>query len=220
MAAAEVFKIASLLLQYPDDRLIEARETLGHDVERLGGARSARRLREAWSRWSAIDAQTLRKQYVETFDFNRHNSLYLTYHSHGDRRERGMALIALKQRYEAAGHALETNELPDYLPLMLEFVSLAPRDGAAALGEHREALELLRDNLAAEDSLWELPIAAATAALPRMTRQQKARLERMAAEGPPDEQVGLEPFAPPEVMPPSAYEPGVTLPSRPPGPPR
>jgi nitrate reductase delta subunit len=211
MANTQVFKFASLLLQYPDDRLLAERELLGRDARALGRGRAAGRLGDAWEQWSSLDGETLRARYVETFDFNRHNSLYLTYHSHGDRRERGMALIELKKRYEAAGLALETNELPDYLPLMLEFVALAPEAGTEALIQHREALEVLRGNLAAEKSLWELPVAAVSDALPRMTREQRDRARRMASEGPPDEEVGLEPFAPPEVMPPSAYGPGPAI---------
>lgn len=206
MAAARLFKLSSLLLQYPDERLIAGRAELGRAVGELGRGRAERRLREGWQGWAAVEPEALRERYVETFDFRPANSLYLTYHSYGDRRERGMALIALKQRYEAAGLDLETAELPDYLPLMLEFAALAPDAGAEALIEHRESLEVLGESLAVEGSLWAAPVAAVRAALPRMTRKQRARAERMVAEGPPDEQVGLEPFAPPEVMPPLAGE--------------
>lgn len=197
----ELFKLCSVLLQYPDDGLVAAREELVEAAGKLGRNRPSRLAREACERWAGMGPDELRVAYVETFDFRRRNSLYLTYHSYGDRRERGMALVSLKQRYEAAGLTLESSELPDYLPLMLEFRALVPEAGSEALIEHREALQVLRDSLASEGSPWGLVVSAACAGLPRMTRKQRQRAERMAAEGPPEEQVGLEPFAPPEVMP-------------------
>lgn len=210
----ELFKLCSLLLQYPDDELVASREQLVAAAGKLGRERASRLVREGCEQWAGTEPEALRTRYVETFDFRRRSSLYLTYHSYGDRRERGMALISLKQRYEAAGLVLESGELPDYLPLMLEFRALAPEAGAEALIEHREALEVLRDSLAAEGRPWGLLVSAACEALPRMTRKQRQRAERMAAEGPPEEQVGLEPFAPPEVMPdPAEGRPLVAAPS-------
>jgi nitrate reductase molybdenum cofactor assembly chaperone NarJ/NarW len=211
MAPPELFKLCSLLLQYPDDRLLAGREELVAAAAAIGRGRAARLAREGAELWAAAEPDELRSRYVETFDFERRNSLYLTYHSYGDRRERGMALIALKQRYEASGLELETDELPDYLPLMLEFRALEPGIGADALIEHREALEVLRGGLEEADSLWARPLAAVCATLPRMTRRQREAAARMAVDGPPDEQVGLEPFAPPEVMPPIGGE-GEALP--------
>ena len=208
MAAPELFKLCSLLLQYPDERLVEARSELVEAAAVLGRGGPERLLREGCERWASVEPEALRADYVDTFDFKRSNSLYLTYHSYGDRRERGMALVSLKQRYEAVGLALETGELPDFLPLMLEFRALVPEQGSEALIEHREALEVLHDGLASANSLWAPVVAAACGALPRMTRKQRQRAERMMAEGPPEEQVGLEPFAPPEVMPPAASDGG------------
>ena len=122
-------KLLSLLLQYPSDELLAARAALA------GEARGApvRRFVE-W--WCEREPAELRRSYVETFDFTRRNSLYLTYHVHGDRRQRGIALLRLKQRYAAAGLDLLDGELPDYLPVMLEFAAFAPEDiGLAALAE-------------------------------------------------------------------------------------
>jgi nitrate reductase delta subunit len=206
IAPPELFKLCSLLLQYPSDQLLAARAELGEDAKRLGRGRAASLLREGWGRWATVEPEALRASYVETFDFRRQNSLYLTFHSYGDRRERGMAMIALKQRYEAAGLTLDGEELPDFLPLMLEFAALQPERGAEALIEHREALEVLREALQADRALWGPVVAAASAALPRITRKQRARAERMLAEGPPEESVGVEPFAPPEMMPPALSE--------------
>lgn len=193
----ERLKLLSLLLQYPTDELLAARGELAEAGAREGGpiARFA-----AW--WSGEPADELRRAYVETFDFTRRNALYLTYHVHGDRRQRGVALLRLKQGYAAAGLELLDGELPDYLPVMLEFAALAPPEvGLAALAEARDALELVRTSLHGNGSPYALLLDAVADLLPGLTGAQAARVRRLAAEGPPSEEVGLEPFAPPEVMP-------------------
>ena len=194
---AERLKLLSLLLQYPTDDLLAARAELA--VAGAGEGRAVERFLDWWAR---EPARELQRAYVETFDFTRRNSLYLSYHVHGDRRQRGVALLRLKQRYAAAGLELLDGELPDYLPVMLEFAALAPPDvGLAALAESRDAVELVRASLHEAGSPYALLLDAIAELLPGLTGAQAARVRRLAAEGPPSEQVGLEPFAPPEVMP-------------------
>lgn len=194
-------KLVSLLLQYPSEELWAARPEIGAEIEAL----PAGSCREGVRRFlDALEGQALaecQRRYVETFDFSRRNSLYLTYHRWGDLRQRGLALLRLKQRYAEAGLELANGELPDYLPVMLEFAALNPEGGVEALGEHREALELVRSSLREEGSPYAELLDAVAAELPRLTRRQAARAARLAADGPPSEEVGLEPFAPPEVMP-------------------
>jgi nitrate reductase delta subunit len=97
---------------------------------------------------------------------------------------------------------MSTEELPDYLPVMLEFAALAPdRAGRELLGEHRVAIELIRRSLRDEGSPWAPLLEVVARSVPGLSRSQLARLRRLAAEGPPTEEVGLEPYAPPEVMP-------------------
>ena len=144
----------------------------------------------------------LAQAYVETFDLRRRTSLYLTYYLHGDTRKRGMALLRLRRLYSAAGLEAATGELPDYLPLMLEFAALAPDGfGSTLLSEHRPALELLRAGLHDAGSPYAHLLDVLSSGLPRLTPRERERVRRLAADGPPSEQVGLEPFAPPEVMP-------------------
>ena len=194
---ADRLKLLSLLLQYPTDELLAARAEFAAAAAVQGGP--VERFADWWSR---EPVGSLQRAYVETFDFTRRNSLYLTYHVHGDRRQRGVALLRLKQRYTAAGFELLDGELPDYLPVMLEFAALAPSDvGVAALVEARDSLELVRTSLREAGSPYALLLDVVTDLLPGLTGAQAARVRRLAAEGPPSEQVGLEPFAPPEVMP-------------------
>jgi nitrate reductase delta subunit len=152
--------------------------------------------------WSAANVVTLQQDYVRTFDFQRRLSLYLAYYQQGDRRQRGMALLRLKRRYAAAGLPLAGSELPDYLPVVLEFAALAPAGyEEQVLAEFRPALELLRLALHDAGSPYAGLLDALCLALPALTDAEQAEVQRMVAEGPPAEQVGLEPFGPPEVMP-------------------
>jgi nitrate reductase delta subunit len=158
----------------------------------------------AWSRERPLAER--QRRYVETFDLDRRATLHLTYYLLGDTRKRGLALLRLKRLYTAAGLPLDTNELPDYLPALLEFAALAPDGyGAALLEEHRLALELLRLRLAEQESPWTCLLERLCASMPRLLAPERDRLARLLAEGPPGERVGLEPFAPPEVMPTGAH---------------
>ena len=111
-----------------------------------------------------------------------------------------MALLRLKRLYAAGGLEQADDELPDYLPLMLEFAALAPPGhGETLLREHRPALELLRHGLQRRGSPTP-HLLDALVRQPAATRPvEREHARRLAADGPPDEQVGLEPFAPPEV---------------------
>ena len=134
------------------------------------------------------------EEYCRTFDFDRRASLHLTYHTFGDRRQRGLELVKLKRRYGQAGLELSGSELPDYLPAMLEFAALDPERGEALLNEHRPALELVRARLHERESQYASVLDRVVGALPRVTRAQLDRARRAAEDGPPAELVGLEPF--------------------------
>jgi nitrate reductase delta subunit len=195
-------KLASLLLQYPSEELrAAAREAAGLELRPARG-RQAEQLRDFCRWYERTPAGELQRLYVEAFDFSKHCSLHLTYHVHGDRRQRGMALVRLKDVYRAAGFEPPGTELPDFLPLMCEFAALAPAPaGTALLEEHRVAIELVSAGLRREASPYAPLLEVVVAALGRLSTAKLARVRRLAAEGPPHEEVGLEPFAPPEVMP-------------------
>jgi nitrate reductase delta subunit len=165
----------SVLLQYPDEELLASGDA------------------PAWMRDTPL--RELQAEYVQTFDFDRRASLYLTYHTHGDRRQRGLELVRLKRRYADAGRPLDGNELPDYLPVLLEYAALEPDDGEALLNELRGPLELVRARLHERESPYAELVDRLVAALPRRTRVQVETARRLAEEGPPAELVGLEPYA-------------------------
>jgi len=200
-APPELYEIASLLLRYP------SQAALDRDLEVDGAvAGLPRRLRPPLERFLSYRHRTpgidLEREYVETFDTRRRCTLNVSYYLYGDTRRRGVALLRLKRMYAAAGLVLDSDELPDHLPVMLEFAAVAPDGyGEHVLQEHRVGVELLLLALRDTGRPHADVLEAVSAGLPRLGLSQTRAVRRLAAEGPPDEQVGLEPFAPPEVMP-------------------
>jgi nitrate reductase delta subunit len=198
---APAWQAASLLLTYPDDQLVDRLDLLrsvaaAQDV-RVGGP-----LRRFLDHVAATAPDDLAADYVATFDHRRRCCLFLTYYAHGDTRRRGIALLRLKHTYAAAGLHLRDDELPDHLAVMLEFAATVDAaQGAELLTQHRAGLELLRLSLHDADSPWADVLDAVSATLPPLDGDERQAVARLAAEGPPEEQVGLAPFAPPEYMP-------------------
>lgn len=196
------YKLISVLLQYPGESVIAAGAEIDAAVDALPNSKSQEAILSFWKRWAAISWTERAQKYVETFDWQKRCSLYLTFYSEGDKRQRGMALVRLKRMYAAGGLVMETGELPDYLPLMLEFAAFAPDNyGETILHEYRSAIEVLRASLRDLDSPYTLLLDALCAGMPRLSSVEVDRVKRLIADGPPREDVGLEPFAPPEVMP-------------------
>lgn len=195
---AHPYKIVSLLLQYPDEALLQATGEIEHATASLPSSRPRRAIERFLTRLRRRSLVELQEEYVATFDFNKKAGLYLSFYTYGDRRQRGMAMVSLKHRYAAAGLPLAGGELPDYLPAVLEFAALAPGNlGRHVLGEFRPAIELVRRSLKEADSPYAHLLDAVAATLPRISLAEHARVAELAASGPPTEQVGLEPFAPP-----------------------
>jgi nitrate reductase molybdenum cofactor assembly chaperone NarJ/NarW len=202
-AAQTTFKLCSLLLEYPGEELLALRADVLGVVATLPASPAATALGRFCSWWEATAPLAAAQHYVETIDLHKRSGLYMTFYAEGDRRERGMALLRLRRLYRAAGLPQEGGELPDYLPVMLEFAAAAPAGrGELVLREHRAALELLRLSLREHSSPYAYLLDAVCLTLGEASAADRARAARLAAGGPPSELVGLEPFAPPEVMPP------------------
>jgi nitrate reductase molybdenum cofactor assembly chaperone NarJ/NarW len=192
------YKLASVLLQYPTMALFDGAGQLEEAVK--GMPRATRGPFGIFLGWlSRTSPDTVARHYVETFDLRRRCALYLTYYRYGDTRKRGMAMLAFKAAYRAAGLEPSDGELPDYLPLVLDFAALHPR-GEKLLGSHRADLELLQRALRDAGSPYADVIAAVSAQLPGLGRRDQVLVRRFWESGPPAEEVGLEPFAPPEYL--------------------
>jgi len=145
-------KALGVLLAYPSAELRAALPEIAAALEadrRLGEPALAA-LRELVAELTGGDAMDLEERYVGLFDRGRLTSLNLFEHVHGESRERGPAMVDLKQLYQRAGLRMTTRELPDYLPALLEFLSLRPEPEARetfADCAHilRETGEALRD---------------------------------------------------------------------------
>ena len=138
VAASTTLKVMAHLLSYPDAalrrHLPELRSALQAE-QALAPARLAE-LQTLMAKLGGPDALEIEAQYVELFDRGRATSLHLFEHVHGDSRDRGPAMIDLAQTYEKSGLYLGPDEMPDYLPVVLQFVSTQPPTEARAfLGE-------------------------------------------------------------------------------------
>ena len=192
---ATAWQSASLLLDYPDPGLVEVLTLL--DRVAAGLPREvAEPLRRTTTALGTADLHELECSYVETFDTTRRNSLFLTYFAHGDTRKRGMALLRFRQTYQASGYRDSPDELPDHLCVVLEYAAGIDRQGGRQLLlDHRAGLEVLRLSLVEAGSPWAGAVEAVCATLPPLRGDETEAIRRLAAEGPPDEEVGLSPYA-------------------------
>jgi nitrate reductase delta subunit len=193
------YKLASVLLQYPTSSVFDGLD----ELDTFAGDVRPKPAREAFYRflsWLRATAPTeVAQHYVRTFDLRRRCALYLTYYRYGDTRNRGMAMVVFKTAYRDAGFVPTDDELPDYLPMVLDFAALCPR-GERLLHGHRADLELLHRALVKARSPYADLVGAVNAQLPGLGRRELAQVRTAWESGPPREEVGLEPFAPPEYL--------------------
>ncbi|MFC5720875.1 nitrate reductase molybdenum cofactor assembly chaperone [Streptomyces gamaensis] len=189
----------SLLLAYPDEQFHRHWLPLARRAAATLPQRVAAPLLVFADHVGTRAPQDLAADYVATFDQRRRCCPYLTYYAHGDTRRRGPALLRLKQTYVAAGWRLVGDELPDHLAVVLEFAAAAgTHEGRRLLGEHRAGIELLRLALHGAGSPWHHVLDSLHATLPALSGDEHTAVARLAAEGPPEEQVGTAaPSAPP-----------------------
>ncbi|MBL1116886.1 nitrate reductase molybdenum cofactor assembly chaperone [Streptomyces sp. 110] len=193
-AAPAVHQAAALLLGYPGPDW-PARHALVRDSLTELAAPAAAPLLRFCAAVEGVPVLDLASAYVQTFDRSRRRTLHLTYYTDGDTRRRGSTLAALKARYRAHGWEPPEDELPDHLPLLLEFAARCPAPGNRLLCDHRAALELLRIALTDHHSPYADILRAVCDTLPGPSPADRAAALALARGGPPTETVGLAPFA-------------------------
>lgn len=156
----KLFKLLSLLLDYPDDEslagLQQAVDEAGRAVDLIGAIDAEgvfsrdehAAIGEFVDGLLAIDVTEAKARYVQTFDLVAEHSLHLTHHIFGEEKTRGPALIDLSEYLKSYGFKHDETELPDFLPLILEFVShLDESEATVFLGDTSKVLKVLAGNL-------------------------------------------------------------------------
>lgn len=134
----QTLKVLSLLLSYPEAEMLKALDEMAAVVEQenLLPEDHKQSVIALIDSYRGTDLLDLQEQYVALFDRGRFLSLHIFEHVHGESRDRGQAMVNLLQMYEAHGFEMSSHELPDYIPLFLEFLSQQ---------EQAEAVQLLHD---------------------------------------------------------------------------
>ena len=129
------YKALSALLSYPTSELKDAADEIRTVIleESLAPDWSLRKLDRLIEDLKTLDLYELQERYVFLFDRTRSLCLHLFEHVHGESRDRGQAMVDLKTLYAKGGLEIGANELPDFLPLFLEYLSTRPADEARAL---------------------------------------------------------------------------------------
>lgn len=189
-----IWQSASLLLSYPDDRCAERLDTVERLLTPVTG-RAAELLTLTVVPLRAGDPLRAAADYVETFDLQRRTTMYLTYWTAGDTRNRGSEMLAFAAAYRAAGVDPPRDEAPDFLPVVLEFAATVDSDaGRRLLTGHRVPIDVLHQALTELDSPYAHTVAAVCETLPAATDLDIQRGRHLAMAGPPAEAVGLQPF--------------------------
>jgi nitrate reductase delta subunit len=192
-----VWQAASLGLSYPDHELV-SRGDLVRQALAEAAPHAADRFTELLDGWQKEPLARLQGDYVELFDLSRKHTLYLSYWTDGDTRRRGQVLAEVKQHYRRSGFLVNLHgELPDYLPVVLEYAAMVgPKDGIDLLQDYRASLELIRLSLSERSAAYGAVLVAVCETLPGASPGDQQAALAMARSGPPREAVGLDPYDP------------------------
>ncbi|AQP43759.1 nitrate reductase molybdenum cofactor assembly chaperone [Tessaracoccus flavus] len=191
------FQAAGLLLSYPDEQLLS---TLDLVEDAVAATPSAPLFAPVLAHLRAKPLRELQEFHVQEFDLSRRHALHLTYWTDGDTRRRGEVLAAIKQTYRESGLLVNLDgELPDYLPMVLEFAARGDQErGLGLLNSYRASLELLRLGLRKDKLPHEGVVEAVCRCLPGPMARDRADVQTlygaMFVDAPPIEQVGLETY--------------------------
>lgn len=174
-----VLKALSALLTYPSRELQEAMP----EIERIIGScanisDSARKqLRLLTQGLASGDLYEMQERYTDLFDRTRSLSLHIFEHIHGESRDRGQAMVDLQNHYAEHGLEIGASELPDFVPLFLEFLStLPPSEACDLLGQPINIITALGERLATRNSPYQgvfQALASLSSAIPEREAVQE-----------------------------------------------
>ena len=186
----KTLKVLSALLCYPQADMQAALGEMADalDREKLLSERERRAVRAFMERLERADLMELQERYVATFDRGRALSLHLFEHVHGQSRDRGQAMVNLLEVYRRHGFELDAHELPDYIPLLLEYLAQRPMGEALdMLADAMHVMALLGARLAERGSDYRAIFDALAAVVGEPT--DIADIRRQAATEGPDETI-------------------------------
>ncbi|MDL0431389.1 nitrate reductase molybdenum cofactor assembly chaperone [Marinobacter sp. TBZ242] len=172
----QTLKVMARLLEYPTAELQESRDALVAAV--LEDNRLPRQNKEQLLQCIDLvcdgDLLDMQENYVGTFDKGRATSLLLFEHVHGESRDRGQAMVDLMEQYRANGLEIDAKELPDYLPLFLEYLSTRPWEEIRNwLEDIHHILGLLGERLYQRESLYHVVMDSLLVLSGRETNRQE-----------------------------------------------
>jgi nitrate reductase delta subunit len=162
----KILKALSVLLTYPTIELQHAAGEISEaiDAGQMIPARVRNQLHTLLTEIAAGDLYDLQERYVLLFDRTRSLSLHLFEHVHGESRDRGQAMIDLKSQYEQHNLFMGAAELPDFVPLFLEYLSLLPAQEACdTLGQPAHIFAAMAERLRKRQSAYEAVFRALVA---------------------------------------------------------
>ncbi len=183
------YKVLSALLSYPTTALQAAIPELVSALNQEGLLAAAQRgaVCALASQIEGGDLLDVEARYVELFDRGRSLSLHMFEHVHGESRDRGQAMVSLLERYRQADLDISTRELPDYIPLFLEFLSTRNlADAKALLTDAAPVLALLAERLRKRDAGYAAIFDALLAMVPVSAIADVDALQSPPAEDPTD----------------------------------
>ena len=190
----KTLKVLSALLCYPQADMQAALGEMADvlDREKLLPERERRALRAFMNRLERTDLMELQERYVATFDRGRALSLHLFEHVHGQSRDRGQAMVDLLEVYRRHGFELDARELPDYIPLFLEYLAQRPMGEALdMLADAMHVMALLGARLAEQGSDYHVVFDALVALVGEPADIEAIR-QQAATEGPDETIVNMD----------------------------
>jgi nitrate reductase molybdenum cofactor assembly chaperone NarJ/NarW len=192
----KTLKVLSALLCYPRPEMIAALDDMAAVIEgeRLLPPQVRKRIQALVAEFRITDLYVLQEEYVNLFDRGRAVSLHLFEHVHGESRDRGQAMVDLIDLYRANGFELSARELPDYLPMLLEYLSERPMGEAQALlGDAMPVIVLVGERLALRESRYHVIFDALQVFAGAPENLSEIR-EQAANEGPDETVVNMDKF--------------------------
>lgn len=151
-----MYKALSLLLIYPSKEWQQELSMIYSYIEKLS-VENAEKLQPLFTYLQENDLITIQENYVTLFDRNNRHSLHLFEHLYGEDRERGQAMVDLLQEYQAVDLEPDDHELPDYLPLFIEFLAqIDAQKAAELLGDAIHVIGYIAGNLNESESVYAL----------------------------------------------------------------